>query len=79
MEFLDFTVEFRIHINGSKFVSILDGISASLMRQLTYTTTRFAVYEISKQQMTQAQGDQSLSFLQKVLLSGISGIITYSR
>lgn len=47
-----------------------NGISASLMRQLTYTTTRFAVYEVVKQQVS---GDQNLSFLQKIALSGISG------
>lgn len=32
---------------------------------------RFAVYEVVKQQVS---GDQNLSFLQKIALSGISGV-----
>ena len=28
-------------------MSLYNGISASLVRQLTYSTTRFAIYEVS--------------------------------
>jgi solute carrier family 25 (mitochondrial dicarboxylate transporter), member 10 len=29
--------------------ALYNGISASLLRQLTYSTTRFAIYEVGKQ------------------------------
>lgn len=47
------------------------GLSASLLRQITYTTTRFAVYETTKKQLPQ---DQTLTFVQKVFLAAFSGI-----
>jgi len=47
-----------------------NGLSASLMRQLTYSMTRFGVYETVKAQFPQ---DQPLPFYQKVFLAGFSG------
>jgi len=38
------------------------------MRQLTYTTTRFAVYETAKKQMS-----SDTNFLQKMALAGVAG------
>ncbi|CAJ0565570.1 unnamed protein product, partial [Mesorhabditis spiculigera] len=49
-----------------------NGLSASLLRQLTYSTTRFAVYETLKKQYP---SEQNLPFLQKALLAGISGAL----
>jgi len=46
--------------------ALYNGISASLLRQLTYSTTRFGLYEIGK-------NDFGTSFLGKVLLAGASG------
>lgn len=46
--------------------ALYNGISASLLRQLTYSTTRFGLYEVGK-------NDFGTSFLGKVLLAGASG------
>ena len=48
-----------------------NGISASLLRQLTYSTTRFGMYETLKKQFP---GDtKSIPFYQKALIAGLSG------
>jgi dicarboxylate transporter 10 len=47
-----------------------NGLSASLLRQLTYSTTRFGMYETLKKQFPQ---DQGLPFYQKAGLAAISG------
>ncbi|KAK6764320.1 hypothetical protein RB195_024587 [Necator americanus] len=51
-------------------LSFYNGISASLLRQLTYSTTRFGMYETLKKQFP---SDQPLPFYQKALLAGFSG------
>lgn len=33
-------------------MGLYNGISASLLRQLTYSTARFGIYEVAKQQLT---------------------------
>uniref|UniRef100_A0A914KIS3 Mitochondrial dicarboxylate carrier n=1 Tax=Meloidogyne incognita TaxID=6306 RepID=A0A914KIS3_MELIC len=48
-----------------------NGLSASLLRQLTYTTTRFAVYETVKMQYSEG----NLSFIQKMALAGVAGAV----
>lgn len=48
-----------------------NGISASLLRQLTYSTTRFGMYETIKKQFP---GDSTtIPFYQKALIAGVSG------
>lgn len=49
---------------------IYNGISASLLRQLTYSTTRFGTYEYLKNNFW-VEG----SFRDKILSAGISGIL----
>lgn len=49
-------------------LALYNGISASLMRQLTYSTTRFGIYEIGKQQVGSDAG-----FLKSILLAGSAG------
>lgn len=51
--------------------ALYNGLTASLFRQLTYSTTRFGLYEILKQSIT--DDPTKLPFYQKVLLAGISG------
>lgn len=46
--------------------ALYNGLSASLLRQITYSTTRFGLYEIGKQ-------DYGNTFMGKVMLAGISG------
>lgn len=53
------------------FTALYNGLTASLFRQLTYSTTRFGLYEILKQSV--ASDSRELPFTQKFLLAGISG------
>lgn len=46
--------------------ALYNGLSASLLRQVTYSTTRFGLYEIGKQ-------EYGTTFLGKVMLAGASG------
>ncbi|XP_023029286.1 mitochondrial dicarboxylate carrier isoform X1 [Leptinotarsa decemlineata] len=48
-------------------LALYTGLSASLCRQLTYSTTRFGMYEVAKQNMN------SDSFYSKVAIAGIAG------
>ncbi|KAI6186759.1 hypothetical protein M3Y98_00167500 [Aphelenchoides besseyi] len=47
-----------------------NGLTASVLRQMTYSLTRFACYETVKNQMP---ADKAMPFYQKVLLAGFSG------
>lgn len=49
-------------------LALYNGLSASLLRQLTYSTTRFGIYEVGKQ----AMGKDS-NFAQKAALAGAAG------
>lgn len=57
-------------ISRHGFLSLYNGLSASLTRQLTYSTTRFGIYEVAKQAL--ASGDE-VSFLGKCLIAGLAG------
>lgn len=50
---------------------LYNGLSASLLRQLTYSTTRFGMYETLKKQLPDDKGP--IPFYQKVFLAGVSG------
>lgn len=58
-----------IEVQG--FGALYNGLSASLFRQMTYSTTRFGLYEILKQSVD--QDSKNLTFQQRVLFAGISG------
>nr|CDJ97757.1 Mitochondrial substrate solute carrier domain containing protein [Haemonchus contortus] len=51
-------------------LAFYNGLSASLLRQLTYSTTRFGMYETLKKQFP---SDSPLPFYQKAFLAGVSG------
>lgn len=51
-------------------LALYNGLSASLLRQLTYSTIRFGAYEVGKQTL---ESDHPLPFYQKLLLAGVSG------
>jgi len=69
--------ELRLVGMGAKVVrnhgvlALYNGLSASLCRQLTYSMTRFAIYETAKEKLT-ADG-QTMPFYQKVLLGAFAG------
>lgn len=48
--------------------ALYNGLSASLLRQITYSTTRFGLYEVGKQ-------EYGSTFLGKLSLAGISGAV----
>lgn len=51
-------------------LTLYNGISASLLRQLTYSTARFGIYEVGKQSLGPDSG-----FVSKVLLAGAAGAV----
>ncbi|XP_066588897.1 mitochondrial dicarboxylate carrier [Prorops nasuta] len=58
-------------IKKQGILALYNGLSASLLRQLTYSTIRFGVYEVGKQSMETP--DHPLSFTKKLLLAGFAG------
>ncbi|XP_076389959.1 dicarboxylate carrier 1 isoform X1 [Megachile rotundata] len=60
-------------VKNQGILALYNGLSASLLRQLTYSTTRFGAYEVGKQ--TFEKPGHSLLFYQKLLLAGFSGAV----
>lgn len=58
-------------VKNQGILALYNGLSASLMRQLTYSTTRFGIYEVGKQGLSKP-GEQ-MPFYQRVILAGMSG------
>lgn len=58
-------------------IALYNGLSASLLRQLTYSTTRFAAYETVKNRFMQydTNGIPYMPFYQKVMLAAVSGAV----
>lgn len=58
-------------------LALYNGLSASLLRQLTYSTTRFGIYETAKKELNKRSGKQNnaIPFYQKVFLAAISGSV----
>lgn len=50
-------------------LAFYNGLSASILRQMTYSTTRFGVYEVGKQHIN------TDTFSGKIALAGLSGLI----
>jgi len=62
-----------VHIVRSQgLLALYNGLSASLMRQLSYSTTRVAVYETAKQQLA-PPGGQPIPFYQKAMIAAAGG------
>ena len=55
--------------------ALYNGISAALLRQATYSTTRFAIYEATKSAMMKSSNEKSLPFWKSILLAGFSGAV----
>lgn len=51
-------------------LALYNGLTASLLRQLTYSTTRFGIYEVAKQSLNKTG---EVPFYQTVFLAGFSG------
>ncbi|KAH8296841.1 hypothetical protein KR054_011956, partial [Drosophila jambulina] len=61
------SVQRAIHTHG--FLSLYDGLVAQVLRQLTYTTMRFHLYELGKSHVNEC------SFLVKVSIATLSGCV----
>ncbi|CAD5113587.1 DgyrCDS2750 [Dimorphilus gyrociliatus] len=60
-------------VRNHGFFSLYNGLSASILRQLTYSMTRFAIYEGVKNNILGS--DKEVPFYQKVLLGGVAGAV----
>ncbi|KAF0467809.1 protein serine/threonine kinase [Gigaspora margarita] len=60
-------------IKYEKFPGIYNGLSASILRQVTYSTMRFGVYD--KLKMLLSNNGENLSFVKKVICAAVSGSI----
>ncbi len=58
-------------IRDDGFLTLYNGLSASCLRQATYTTTRFAIYGAVKSLKT----GSNLSFIEKISLAFGSGAV----
>jgi dicarboxylate transporter 10 len=58
-------------IRDDGFLALYNGLSASCLRQGTYTTIRFAIYGAIKSMKT----DSNLSFIEKISLAAGSGAV----
>ncbi|XP_072501432.1 mitochondrial dicarboxylate carrier-like isoform X5 [Notamacropus eugenii] len=61
-------------ISVSGFMALYSGLSASLCRQLTYSSTRFAIYHSLRDHVKHNQ-KQHLAFYQKVYMAALGGFI----
>jgi len=58
-------------VKSEGILGLYAGLSASLLRQLTYSTTRFAIYNVAKQQIAPDGGD--VSFGKRVVMAAAGG------
>jgi dicarboxylate transporter 10 len=66
-------------IKTDGFLALYNGISAAVLRQATYSATRFALYEsltdLIKKQSSDKGGKFDMPFYQKIFIAGSSGLI----
>ncbi|KAL3421877.1 hypothetical protein PVAG01_06033 [Phlyctema vagabunda] len=60
-------------LKNNGFLGLYSGLSASLLRQITYSTTRFAVYEELKQDLSTAKSGPSFPAL--IAMASTSGFL----
>jgi len=58
-------------IKGDGILALYNGLSASLVRQLTYSTTRFAIYEMAKQKVS--PNGETVPFTQRLMMAAGAG------
>lgn len=67
------TIQHILKTNG--ILGLYTGLSASLLRQITYSTTRFGIYEELKSRLTKRNNGRPPSFPILVAISSASGFI----
>ena len=68
---VQFVIQHYIYHRGQGVLALYSGLSASLLRQLTYSTTRFAIYNVAKQ--TVAPNGEKIPFFQSLLMAAGAG------
>jgi solute carrier family 25 (mitochondrial dicarboxylate transporter), member 10 len=63
----------KIFAQRDGIASLWSGISASILRQSTYTTLRFGAYNYMAQQAREKTGEQKLSSMTEIALAGAAG------
>jgi len=58
-------------VRSEGVLALYNGLSASLLRQLTYSTTRFAIYEACKNQVS--PGGETVPFTQRLGMAAFAG------
>ncbi|XP_013402834.1 mitochondrial dicarboxylate carrier [Lingula anatina] len=58
-------------VKNDGILGLYNGLSASLVRQLTYSLTRFAIYETAKKKLT--EDGRQMPFYEKVLVAAVAG------
>ncbi|XP_065846623.1 mitochondrial dicarboxylate carrier-like [Oscarella lobularis] len=67
-------VRMTIHVvKNQGFLGLYRGLSASITRQMTYTTTRFAIYEFVRERILAESGREEPLFHQKIVLATVGG------
>lgn len=66
---------FQYILKNDGFLGLYAGLSASLLRQITYSTTRFGIYEEVKARLTKRNNGKQPSFPVLVAISSASGFI----
>ncbi|PKU27016.1 mitochondrial dicarboxylate carrier [Limosa lapponica baueri] len=59
-------------IRTDGFLALYNGLSASLCRQMTYSLTRFAIYETTRDRLSQGNKGPP-PFYQKVMMGALGG------
>lgn len=62
-----------IVLKNQGVTGLYNGISASLLRQLTYSTARFGIYEAAKQQLSPKDGS-AIPFYMSAFIAGLGGV-----
>ncbi|CAG9133378.1 unnamed protein product [Plutella xylostella] len=62
----------KIVVSNQGIMGLYNGISASLLRQLTYSTARFGIYEVAKQRLAPKDGS-NIPFYLSAFLAGLGG------
>merc|ERR1712038_1457114 len=58
-------------VRSQGFLALYNGLSASLVRQLTYSTTRFAIYEVAKQSVS--PNGEPIPFTSRLGMAAVAG------
>jgi len=58
-------------VRSQGFLALYNGLSASLLRQITYSTTRFAIYDVAKQKVS--PNGEPISFPMRLGMAAFAG------